>query len=227
MERKAQSMAYEEEDYLPLSGIQHFAFCRRQWALIHIEQAWAENLRTVEGELLHERVHGAASEKRGERLTVRGMIISSRALGFSGQCDAVEFYEDPEGISLKKHGGLWRPYPVEYKRGNPKKGNCDALQLCAQALCLEEMLCCDIPEGALYYGQTRRRTPVAFDEALRAQVRAMSREMHETYRRRHTPKVKTGPFCGQCSLRDICQPTLCKNKSAAGYIARRCEEDAL
>ena len=221
-------MAYEEEDYLLLSGIQHFAFCRRQWALIHIEQAWAENLRTVEGELMHERVHDTAlDEKRGDLLTVRGMMIASRELGLSGQCDAIEFHSDPEGISLKKHGGSWRPYPVEYKRGSPKKDSCDTLQLCAQALCLEEMLCCHIPEGALYYGQTRRRAPVAFDEALRTQVHAMSREMHEMYRRRHTPKVKTGSFCGQCSLRDICQPMLCKNKSAAGYIARRCEEDAL
>ena len=222
-------MAYDEEDYLLLSGIQHFVFCRRQWALIHIEQAWAENLLTVEGELMHERVHDASlDEKRGDLLTVRGMRISSRALGLSGQCDAVEFRAaegDPDGIPLKKHSGLWWPYPVEYKHGSPKKNDCDALQLCAQAMCLEEMLCCTIPQGALYYGQTRRREIVEFDDALRARLADMSREMHDMYRRRYTPKVKTGSLCARCSMRDFCEPALCKNKSAADYVARMCREE--
>jgi CRISPR-associated exonuclease Cas4 len=215
---------FDEEDYLPLSGLQHFAFCRRQWALIHVEQAWAENLRTVEGALLHERVHDLAqSETRGEVRTVRGMAVSSRALGLSGQCDAVEFYRAQEGIPLRGREGRWQPYPVEYKRGKPKTGDCDALQLCAQAMCLEEMLACAVPEGALFYWEIRRRQSVVFDETLRQQVRETSREMHEAYRRRYTPKVKTGAFCKQCSLRELCLPKLCKSRPVAEYIARECE----
>lgn len=136
---------YAEEDYLQLSGLQHFAFCRRQWALIHVENQWVENLLTVEGELLHTRAHDETQrELRGDVLTLRGLTVFSPSLGLSGKCDVVEFHADPAGISLQGEKGLWLPYPVEYKRGSPKVGNEDALQLCAQAMCLEETLCCSI-----------------------------------------------------------------------------------
>ena len=147
------SYQYQEDDYLQLSGLQHFCFCRRQWALIHIENQWAENYRTVDGELMHENAHNADfQESRGDLLIVRGLAIHSARLGVSGQCDVVEFRRSPDGVSLRKREGLWQPYPIEYKRGKPKEGLEDKLQLCGQAMCLEEMLCCAIPEGALYYG---------------------------------------------------------------------------
>ena len=184
-------MTYSSEDLLPLSGLQHFAFCRRQWALIHLEQQWKENLRTVEGNLLHRRAHDeVARERRGGTLILRGLQVVSHQLGLSGQCDVVEFHADPEGVSLQGEAGLWQPYPVEYKRGSPKSHQADELQLCAQAMCLEEMLCCSIPEGALFYGEPRRRTVVFFTPELRETVREDSDEMHQLYRRGHTPKAK-------------------------------------
>ena len=192
-------MTYAEDDYLLLSGIQHFAFCRRQWALIHIENLWAENLRTTEGHILHERAHDSSvREKRGDVITVRGVAVSSPSLGVSGQCDVLEYRRDDSGIPLSGEEGKWRPYPVEYKRGTPKETRADELQLCAQAMCLEEMLCCDIPEGALFYGETRRREVVTFTEELRGEVRECIAEMHRLYDRGYTPKVKPSRSCNAC-----------------------------
>ena len=214
-----------EEDWLQLSGLQHFTFCRRQWALIHIENQWAENFRTVDGHLMHERVHDQEfRESRGDRLTVRGLAIRSAQLGISGQCDAVEFYRDPDGIPLRDREGLWQPYPVEYKRGKPKEDNADELQLCAQAMCLEEMLCCTVPEGALYYGEPRRRTVVLFTPELRQQVRDSLTEMHQLYQRRYTPKVKPSKACNACSLKDLCLPKLMNRKKVADYLSTAMEE---
>ena len=215
---------YAEEDYLQLSGLQHFAFCRRQWALIHVENQWVENLRTVEGTLLHARAHNEKlRELRGDILTLRGLTVFSPSLGLSGKCDVVEFHADPFGVSLRGEKGLWRPYPVEYKRGAPKAGNEDALQLCAQALCLEEMLCCSIPEGSLYYGETHRRAQVTLDGALRQQVRDLSEEMHRLYARGHTPRVKPAKACNACSLKDLCLPALTRKKPVADYLAQAME----
>ncbi|MDO4852225.1 MAG: CRISPR-associated protein Cas4 [Clostridia bacterium] len=209
----------KEDDYLALSGLQHFLFCRRQWALIHIENQWAENLRTTEGQLLHERAHDETlSELRGNVLIVRGLRVSSEKLGVSGQCDVVEFHRTKEGIPLHGREGLWTVYPVEYKRGEPKADRCDAAQLCAEAMCLEEMLKTAIPEGALFYGETRRRTAVAFDQALRSIVTDALREMNEMYRRGYTPKCKTGKWCNACSLKEICLPVLQKDRSVEAYI---------
>lgn len=218
-------MAFNEEDWLQLSGLQHFAFCRRQWALIHIEAQWAENFRTVDGDLMHERVHDQAlRESRGDCLTVRGLAIHSAELGISGQCDAVEFNQDASGVPLRGREGLWLPYPVEYKRGKPKEHNADELQLCAQAMCLEEMLCCIVPEGALYYGEPRRRTVTQFTPELRGQVQNCLMEMHELYRRRYTPKVKPSKACNACSLKDLCLPKLMNRKKVADYLAAAMEE---
>jgi CRISPR-associated exonuclease Cas4 len=211
---------YEETDFLQLSGIQHFCFCRRQWALINIEQQWQDNLRTIEGEILHEKAHAGSVEKRFDILTARSVPVFSRSLGIHGVCDVVEFYRSPEGVSIYSHEGLWLPVPVEYKRGKVKEGLEDILQLCAQAMCLEEMLICSIPTGYLYYGEPRKRQLVTLDEPLRNEVKDMFLEMHEMYRRRYTPKVKPTTKCKACSLRDICLPGLNKTIPVHEYLER-------
>ena len=217
-------MIYREEDFLQLSGLQHFAFCRRQWALIHIEQQWRENLRTVEGDLLHRRAHDEqARERRGDILILRGLSVASAALGISGKCDVVEFRADPGGISLRGEEGLWVPFPVEYKRGSPKPHRADELQLCAQAMCLEEMLCCTVSEGAIFYGETRRRTSVFFSRELREQVKAMLEEMHQLYRRGYTPKVRRSRSCNACSLKELCLPALMKENDVNAYLRQAME----
>lgn len=217
-------MICHEEGYLQLSGLQHFAFCRRQWALIHIEQQWRENLRTVEGDLLHRRAHDEqARERRGDTLILRGLSVFSPTLRISGKCDVVEFYADPDGVPLHGEEGLWAPFPVEYKRGAPKAHQADELQLCAQAMCLEEILCCTIPEGALFYGETRRRTAVCFTQELRERVGTMLEEMHRLYARGHTPKVKPAKGCSACSLKELCLPALMKEKAADTYLRQAME----
>ena len=220
-------MSYREEDYLQLSGIQHFAFCSRQWALIHLEHLWLENYQTVQGQLLHQRCHDAnQDESRGDLLILRDLRVSSPTLGLSGACDVVEFHRNSQGISLQGRKGLWLPYPVEYKRGKPKPHQADELQLCAQAICLEEMLCCSIEEGSLFYGETRRRQPVAFDASLRQTVQEMAAQMHQYAQRGYTPKVKPKKGCSACSLKDLCLPVLCKKRSAAKWTAEKLEEEA-
>ena len=216
---------YRDEELLPLSGLQHFAFCRRQWALIHIENQWAENLRTVEGGLLHRRAHDeAARERRGDTLTLRGLPVVSYTLGLSGQCDVVEFHLSPEGVPLRGEDGLWLPFPVEYKRGRPKEHRADELQLCAQAMCLEEMLCCEIPRGALFYGEPRRRAAVDFSPELRKMVRDFSAEMRQYARRGHTPKARPSKSCSACSLKELCLPQLTRRGSVSAYLNQAMEE---
>lgn len=218
-------MEYQEEDFLLLSGIQHFAFCKRQWALIHIEQQWQENLRTVEGGILHEKTHDhTIKEKRGDLIISRSMSIFSRTLGITGACDVVEFHKSRDGITLHGREATYKPVPVEYKRGKPKQDNADVLQLCAQAMCLEEMLLCTIPEGYLYYGEPKRRLKVLLDEEIREQVKAICQEMHELYDRRYTPKVKPTKACKACSLSELCLPKLCKNPSALAYMKKNVAE---
>ncbi|MDD2955077.1 MAG: CRISPR-associated protein Cas4 [Oscillospiraceae bacterium] len=218
-------MEYSPDDYLQLSGLQHFLFCRRQWALIHIEDQWEENFRTADGRLMHDRAHNEAlTEKRGDVITARGVEIYSRSLGVSGKCDVLEFHRDTFGVPLSRWEGCWKPSPVEYKRGAPKPGNCDAAQLCGQAMCLEEMLCVDIPRGALFYGETRRRVEVAFTAELRGTVKNALEEMHEMYRRGHTPRAKPSKSCNACSLKERCLPKLARTGSVSDYIAHRMEE---
>lgn len=218
-------MAYNEEDFLQLSGIQHFKFCRRRWALIHIEQQWAENYRTVDGELMHRNAHDTDfRESRGDLIITRGVSVFSPTLGVSGQCDVLEYRQEETGIPIRGKEGLWQPYPVEYKRGSPREDTGDTLQLCGQAMCLEEMLCCDIPEGALYYGEIRRRVPVAFTEQLRKEVRQMLAKMHDLYHRGHTPKVKPTKSCNACSLKELCLPRLMKTRPVADYLKNAMEE---
>lgn len=218
-------MIYAEEDFLSLSGLQHFVFCRRQWALIHIENQWKDNYRTVDGALMHEKAHDRENEEsRGNLLIKRGVSVYSAGLGVSGQCDVLEYRRSDDGIPLPGKDGLWQPYPVEYKRGKPKTDNSDKLQLCAQAMCLESMLCCNIPEGALFYGEIRRREAVPFTDELRAQVREQLAQMHELYKKGHTPKAKPAKRCAACSLKELCLPELTKKRSVSVYLKAALEE---
>lgn len=210
---------YNEEDYLMLSGIQHFMFCRRQWALIHIEQQWADNFRTADGNIMHRNVHDADfREKRGDTVIARAMAVSSARLGISGECDAVEFRRSATGITVYGLEGKYSVTPVEYKRGAPKEDESDIMQLTAQAMCLEDMLCCDIPVGYMFYGETRRRLKVEFTEELRRRTEEMIHEMHRLYSSRYTPKAKRTKACNACSMKDICLPALCSGRSASDYI---------
>lgn len=222
---------YQEEDFLLLSGIQHMAFCERQWALIHIEQAWAENVRTIEGKHLHERTDDPfEDETRNDIRVVRAMPLVSHKLGLRGVADVVEFYrvEALEGITLRlnKRKGSWRPYPVEYKRGRPKPDDRDAVQLCAQAIALEEMLKVSIDSGYLFYGQTRRRETIVINQSLRARVEELSAKMHKMMSEGITPKAQKGKHCTLCSLIEICQPNLTSRKdSVKEYLARMVDSE--
>ena len=219
-------MEYQEDDYLMISGIQHFEFCRRQWALIHIEQQWAENVHTVVGELMHKKVHDPyLQEKRKDVLYVRALPVSSRIMGVSGECDMVEFHKAEDGITLFGHRGLYTVYPVEYKKGKPKESEEDILQLVAQVMCLEEMFSTEIPEGALFYGETRRREKIEFTQVLRKEVRDMFLEMHQYYDRKYTPKVKYTKACNSCSLKDLCLPRIGRTVSVKAYMDERLREE--
>ena len=190
-------MEYAEDDYLMISGIQHFKFCRRQWALIHVEQQWAENEHTVIGELMHKKAHDPyLTEKRKDLLVVRALPVSSRTMGVSGECDIVEFRKEE-----------------------------DILQLTAQAMCLEEMFSTTVTEGAIFYGETRRREVVAITEELKNEVCQTFEEMHQYYDRRYTPKVKYSKACASCSLKEICLPKLEKAGSVKEYLKRALEEE--
>ena len=216
---------YRADQLLPLSGIQHFVFCRRQWALIHVERQWQENALTAEGRIMHRRADDPFfTEKRKGKLIARSLPVVSYSLGLSGICDVVEFTESPEGIQLPGRDGLWLPAPVEYKRGKEKLDHSDASQLCAQAICLEEMLLTKIPQGYLYYGQTRHRVTVELTEELRMLVRKMSTEMQQYFQRGYTPRVKPSKACRACSLADLCLPNLQEKPiPASKYIRQQIE----
>lgn len=226
---------YTQDDLLPLSGIQHFLFCRRQWALIYIEQQWKENALTAEGRIMHQRVDDPFfTETRNGVITARSVPVASYRLGLSGICDVVEFRPslagrgaggEGDGVKLPNREGLYLPMPVEYKRGRPKREPVDKAQLCAQALCLEEMLSTEILLGFLYYGQTRHREEVEFTPQLRGLVEEMSAEMHRYFSRGYTPKVKPFKGCRSCSLAEVCLPVLQENViTASRYIKQNIED---
>jgi CRISPR-associated exonuclease Cas4 len=211
-------MPYREEDLIQLSALQHYIFCTRQCALIHIEQVWSENVLTAEGRLMHERAHEEGTEKRGDVRVERGLPIRSLRLGLSGKADVVEFY--------KQSDGSWLPYPVEYKHGKPKPDDSDRIQLCAQALCLEEMLDAVIPEGALFYGKTRHRHDVIFDEVLRAKTESVAEAVHILLDSGRTPPPVYSKRCESCSLFEACMPkTLQKRRTVNGYLKRMTGEE--
>lgn len=219
-------MEYSEEDYLFISGIQHFKFCRRQWALIHVEQQWEENVHTVIGELMHKKAHDPyLTEKRKDTIIVRALPVVSKEMGITGECDVVEFRRCEDGVRLHGHRGLYSIYPVEYKKGKPKTDEKDQLQLAAQAMCLEEMFSTKIKEGALFYGETKRREIIHITDELRIEVRDMVQEMHHYFSRHYTPKVKTSKSCSSCSLKEICLPKLSKTVSVGTYMKRMLQEE--
>ncbi len=223
---------YPPDAWLPLSGIQHFVFCRRQWALIHVERQWQENGLTAEGRILHGRADDPFfTEKRKDVIIARSVPVSSPSLGLSGLCDVVEFTAAPQdaaaaddSVLLPGRQGPWRVAPVEYQQGQPKRDPGDEAQLCAQAMCLEEMLACTIPTGYLYYGETRHRVPVTLDAELRGIVQRASAEMHAYFERGYTPRVKTSKACRSCSLAEVCLPQLQGSaRSITGYIREELE----
>ncbi|USK82120.1 CRISPR-associated protein Cas4 [Peribacillus frigoritolerans] len=215
----------EEDNYLMLSGLQHFQFCKRQWALIHVEQQWEENVRTIEGQHLHRKANKPfIREKRGNKLIVRAMPVKSNELKITGVCDVVEFIKDENGVEINGAEGKYIAYPVEYKRGKPKVNDADILQLTAQSMCLEEMLLCDIDIGYIFYNEIKHRTEVPLPLDTKNKVKAIVAEMHDYYKRRHTPKVKTGAFCKNCSLHNICLPKLMNKWSVKSYIEGKIHE---
>ncbi len=215
---------YTEDELLPISALQHLAFCERQWGLIHLEGAWQENRLTAEGRLLHDRSHGLETEVRGDVRIARGLRLRSLRLGLVGMADVVEFHRvsvGQDGVQLDGVAGFWKPFIVEYKRGRPKIGHEDEVQICAQALCLEEMLSVSIPSGALFYGQPRRRSDVAFDQAIRNETESLAAHLHELNRASKTPQPTYTKSCQSCSLIDICLPKITGGQSSARrYLAR-------
>lgn len=209
---------FSDEDYIPLSALQHFVYCPRQFALIHLEHAWAENRFTAEGKVLHERAHMAGREKRGDVKLVRGLMLRSEFFGLTGKADTVEFH--------RRRDGTWQPYPVEFKRGNPKSSDCDRIQLCGQAICLEEMLGTAVPEGALFYKQDKRREVVVFESGLRSAFEDAVEGVRRLIATELTPPPQHDVKCRACSLITICLPRLLKsNHAVADYLDREAESD--
>jgi CRISPR-associated exonuclease Cas4 len=217
---------YSSDELLYLSGIQHFAFCRRQWALNQVEDQWQDNVLTVEGKQMHERADDPYfSEVRDGVIITRSMPIASYKLGLIGRCDVVEFVPSEEGVQLPYRKGKYLPVPVEYKHGRPKWDECDEVQLCAQVICLEEMLAVTIPSAYLYYWEIRRREEIPITEELRILVRKYALEMHSYYERGYTPQVKPSKACKSCAINDICLPTLQENViPATKYIQMHLDE---
>lgn len=209
---------YSEDELLPLSALQHLAFCERQCALIHLEGVWSENRLTAEGRILHERVHDGEDERRGDVRIARGLRLRSLRLGLTGQADVVEFHRQSDGS--------WRPFPVEYKRGRPKPNRCDEVQVCAQALCLEETLGVRIEEGSIFYGQPRRRQAVAFSPDLRGETEAAAIRLHRLLDSGVTPRAVYEKKCDNCSLKSLCLPEVAgRGKSAKRYLGQMLREE--
>lgn len=213
-------MMYCEEKLLSLSGIQHYYFCKRQWALIHIEQQWAENKATMEGKVIHEKADNPfVSENRKNTFISRALPLVSYRLGFYGIADIVEFKKSKTGIEIKGKEGKWIPNIVEYKRGKPKQDKRDIVQLVAEVMCIEEMLGCRLDSSAFFYNETKRRTKIEITEELRDEVINLSTEMHKLYSQRITPKTERLKNCRNCSLVNICMPRLTKKKvNVSNYI---------
>ena len=208
----------DENELIMISALNHYLYCPRRCALIHIEQAWSENLFTAEGRIMHEKADSNKYESRGNIRIDYSVPLRSLRLGLIGKADVVEFH--------KMEDGTWLPFPVEYKRGKPKADDCDKVQLCAQAICLEEMLNVEIREGALFYGQTRRREDVKFDSALRAETEDTAKEVHALIESGTTPKPEYSKKCKKCSLYDLCLPKTCgKTKSVSKYLLTAMEEE--
>lgn len=218
------SEANASDNYLLISGIQHFIYCRRQWALIHVEQQWSENYFTIDGQIRHTKVDSMSDELKNGIRIIRSMPIASRELKIRGKCDVVELIPSKDGFYFSKYDERYKVYPIEYKRGKPKLDESDTMQLLAQAMCLEEMLGLKIDEGACFYFETRRRKHIVFTEDLRSRLLNIIKEMNNYYNRKYTPRVKKGAKCRACSLKDLCLPELDGTMSVSEYIEKRLKE---
>lgn len=217
-------MAYTDAQLLPISALQHLLFCERQCALIHVERLWAENRLTVEGGRLHRKAHEPGKhhgDRRGGVRVARGLELASHRLGLRGVADVVEF-RGPPGFAEDEP-----PVPVEYKRGRPKRYGADEAQLCAQAMCLEEMLSVRVPAGAIFYGQTRRRLDVAIDAGLRGRTEAAAQRLHEMMAGGITPTARREPKCDRCSLLNLCLPDALRPRRTAAVYFERAAAEAL
>lgn len=206
---------YSEEDYIQLSAIQHYVFCPRQCALIHVQGVWNENMFTAKGKIMHEKVDSGEDESRGEKQILRSLNIYSKRLGLSGRCDVVEILGRGEDIT---------PYPVEYKSGKPKNDISDMAQLCAQALCLEEMMNVPIRKSAIFYGKPRRRLEVDIDDELRKATEDIIKAIHKMISEKIIPSAKYEAKCDSCSLHDSCMPEVTIRKLNS-YIEELYKED--
>ncbi|KKO19289.1 MAG: CRISPR-associated protein Cas4 [Candidatus Brocadia sp.] len=211
---------YSEDDLIPISALSDFTFCERRAALHFIERVWEDNVMTAEGSILHERVDDeSASEVRGSVRIARSVWLRSLVLGLIGKADMVEFHKTATGgVKLEGVSGLWLPFPVEYKRGYLRHELSFAIQLCAQGICLEEMLGGNIPSGAIFYGKTRRRMDVVFDKALRTETENASRKVHELIASGITPKAEYSKKCKLCSLLNLCMPKV--SSRVSNYLMR-------
>lgn len=216
---------YTEDELIPISALQHLVFCPRQCALIHIEQLWTENLFTAEGKSLHYSVHSADPEWRDGIRIVRGLRLRSLELGLAGQADVVEFHNDDAGVILPELEGRYRPFPVEFKRGKPKIDLSDEVQLCAQAMCLEEMLNTRIPQGALFYGRPRRRKEICFTDMLRHKTREVAAQLHRLFEIGKTPRAKYTKKCRRCSLVNLCMPKITGIRKDIRYYLSKAGSD--
>ena len=212
-------------EYLPLSYLSQLGYCPRRVGLLLNERIWLESSDTAKGRKEHESVHTQRIERRGQELKLFEYPVVSNNLGVSGKCDLIEARGDPSGCQIPAVDFPVLLYPVEYKHGKLREEKEYKIQLCAQAMCLEEMFSTEIPAGAVFYGETRRRETVVFTEELRQEVRSCFSEMHEYYRRGYTPKVKRRKACSSCSLKEICLPGLSKTESVKTYLSHILEED--
>ncbi len=218
---------YDENELLPISALQHLAFCERQWGLIHLEQLWNDNRLTVDGSHFHDRVHEEETETRGDLRISRGLRLRSLRLGLIGRADVVEFHRLSEtedrsfGLRLESANGFWKPLVVEYKRGKPKADHCDKVQLCAQALCLEEMLAVSLPTAVLFYGNPRRRYEVRLDDSLREKTETLAARLHSLSHAGRTPSPRYARRCENCSLVQLCLPkAVGARRSVHRYLSR-------
>ena len=213
-------LSMEVDDYLLLSGIQHFTYCKRRWALVHLEQLWQDNVFTSHGKIMHKNADNPfLLESRGDIIISRSLPLVSHQLKLYGIADVVEFHASDMGIVLPNHEGLWKIIPIEYKSGKKREWECYDVQLCCQALCLEEMFHTSIPLGYLYYGKSRRRVEVVFNEELRERVRQLVAEMYQMFEASITPPACLQRSCENCSLLNLCLPQLSEKKqSVASYL---------
>ena len=217
---------YGDDSLIPISSLMHGRFCPRRCVLIHVDGVWTENRLTAAGRVLHERVDSGIHESRRDTRIAATLRLVSHRLGVAGVADMVEFHRvgdaNPCGVMLPNARGRWMPFPVEYKHGKPNTRQTDEVQLCAQAMCLEEMLGVAVPAGALFYGTTRRRLDVAFDAALRALTERTANDVHRLLAEGRIPEPEYGKWCESCSLLDDCQPKV-RNRSARMWLERQLE----